>query len=107
ACLFFLRSPPAFFFCGEPRAFFSARRTSSCAFGAAGTVSIANALVDPSVALLESGLSVGYGLLIGLVIGYVVIRVDLALTGSRGRRARRDEQASAVRPEPRRTAALL
>ncbi|WP_300390578.1 hypothetical protein [uncultured Nocardioides sp.] len=78
-----------------------------CAFGAAGTVSIANALVDPSVALLESGLSVGYGLLIGLVIGYVVIRVDLALTGSRGRRARRDEQASAVRPEPRRTAALL
>jgi len=41
------------------------------------------------------------------VIGYVVIRVDLALTGSRGRRARRDEQASAVRPEPRRTAALL
>ena len=78
-----------------------------CAFGAAGTVSIANALVDPSVALLESGLSVGYGLMIGLVIGYVVIRVDLALTGSRGRRARRDEQASAVRPEPRRTAALL
>ncbi|WP_292606244.1 hypothetical protein [Nocardioides sp. REDSEA-S30_B4] len=78
-----------------------------CAFGAAGTVSIANALVDPSVALLESGLSVGYGLLIGLVIGYVVIRVDLALAGSRGRRARRDEQASAVRPEPRRTAALL
>ncbi len=78
-----------------------------CAFGAAGTVSIANALVDPSVALLESGLSVGYGLLIGLVIGFVVIRVDLALTGSRGRRARRDEQASAVRPEPRRTAALL
>lgn len=78
-----------------------------CAFGAAGTVSIANALVDPSVALLESGLSVAYGLLIGLVIGYVVIRVDLALTGSRGRRARRDEQASAVRPEPRRTAALL
>ncbi|MAO81557.1 MAG: hypothetical protein CMH82_13045 [Nocardioides sp.] len=78
-----------------------------CAFGAAGTVSIANALVDPSVALLESGLSVGYGLLIGLLIGLVVIRVDLALTGSRGRRARRDEQASAVRPEPRRTAALL
>ena len=78
-----------------------------CAFGAAGTVSIANALADPAVSLAEGGLSVLYGLLLGLVIGYAVIRIDLALTGPRGRRARRDEQAAAVRPEPRRTAALL
>jgi hypothetical protein len=78
-----------------------------CAFGAAGTVSVANALTDPSVALLESGLSVLYGLVLGLAIGYAVIRIDLRLTGSRGRRARIDEQDSAERPEPRRTRALL
>lgn len=78
-----------------------------CAFGAAGTVSIANALADPAVSLTEGGLSVLYGLLLGLVIGYAVIRIDLALTGPRGRRARRDEQAAAARPEPPRTSALL
>lgn len=78
-----------------------------CAFGAAGTASVANALTDPSVALLESGLSVLYGLVLGLVLGYAVIRVDLRLTGSRGRRARRDEQDSAERPEPARSRALL
>ena len=43
----------------------------------------------------------------GWLIGYVVIRLDLALTGSRGRGGRRAEEASAVRPEPRRTQALL
>lgn len=78
-----------------------------CAFGAAGTVSVANTLVDPAVTLAEGGLSVLYGLVLGLLLGYAVIRVDLALTGPRGRRARRDEQAAAVRPEPRRTHALL
>lgn len=78
-----------------------------CAFGAAGTASVANALTDPSVALLESGLSVLYGLVLGLALGYAVIRADLRLTGSRGRRARRDEQDSAERPEPARSRALL
>lgn len=78
-----------------------------CAFGAAGTTSVANALVDPALSLAEGGLSVLYGLVLGLVLGYVVIRVDLALTGPRGRRARRDEQAAALRPEPGRTHALL
>ena len=34
-----------------------------------------------------------YGLVVGLVIGYVVIRVDLALTGSRGQGGRRLEEA--------------
>ena len=43
----------------------------------------------------------------GLLIGYVVIRVDLALTGSNGAGGRRLEEAAAARPEPRRTAALL
>lgn len=78
-----------------------------CAFGAAGTVSVANSLANPGVALLESGLSVGYGLVVGLLLGYLLVRLDLALTGSRGRRARRAEAEGAERPEPRRTEALL
>ena len=78
-----------------------------CAFGVAATAPVANSLVNPAISLLECGLSVLYGLVVGLVIAYVVIRVDLALTGSRGRGGRRLEQASALRPEPPRTAALL
>ena len=41
-----------------------------------------------------------YGLVVGLVIGFVVIRLDLAFTGPRGRRGRRAEEAGALRPEP-------
>jgi hypothetical protein len=78
-----------------------------CAFGVAATAPVANALVNPAISLLECGLSVLYGLVVGLLIGYVVIRVDLALTGSRGQGGRRLEEATAVRPEPPRTAALL
>jgi hypothetical protein len=52
---------------------------------------------------------------VGLVIGFVIIRIDVLLTGdpgsrstSAGRRAAREaEDASAVRPEPLRTQALL
>lgn len=78
-----------------------------CAFGVAATAPVANALVNPAISLLECGLSVLYGLVIGLVIGYGIIRADLALTGSRGQGGRRLEEAAAVRPEPPRTAALL
>ncbi len=78
-----------------------------CAFGVAATAPVANALVNPAISLLECGLSVLYGLVIGLMIGYAIIRADLALTGSRGHGGRRLEEASAVRPEPPRTAALL
>lgn len=78
-----------------------------CAFGVAATAPVANALVNPAISLAECGLSVLYGLVVGLVIGYVVIRADLALTGSRGQGGRRLEEARAVRPEPPRTAALL
>ena len=78
-----------------------------CAFGVAATAPVANSLVNPAISLLECGLSVLYGLVVGLLIGYVVVRVDLALTGSRGQGGRRLEEAGAVRPEPPRTAALL
>jgi hypothetical protein len=78
-----------------------------CAFGVAATAPVANSLVNPAISLLECGLSILYGLVIGLGLAYVVIRVDLALTGSRGRGGRRLERATALRPEPPRTAALL
>jgi hypothetical protein len=78
-----------------------------CAFGVAGTAAVANALANPAITFQESGLSVLYGLVIGLLLGYVVTRLDLAFTGSRGRGRRVAEQAAALRPEPRRTEALL
>ena len=78
-----------------------------CAFGVAATAPAAQALLNPSITLLESALSVIYGLVLGLAIGFVIIRVDLALTGPRGARARRAEEAAAVRPEPPRTSPLL
>jgi hypothetical protein len=78
-----------------------------CAFGVGATAPVAQALLNPQTSLLESGLSAVYGLLVGLVIGFVVIRVDLAVTGPRGSRARRAEEAAAARPEPGRTQPLL
>ena len=77
-----------------------------CAFGVAGTTAVANSLVNPAISLRECGLSVGYGLVVGLVIGYAVIRADLAVTGGSGGGRRADGQ-SGVRPEPPRSAALL
>lgn len=78
-----------------------------CAFGVAATSAVANSLANPAITLRESGLSVVYGLVVGLLIGYVVIRLDLTLTGSGGRGSRVAERATAIRPEPRRTEALL
>lgn len=78
-----------------------------CAFGVAATSAVANSLANPAITLRESSLSVLYGLVVGLLIGLVVVRVDLAVTGSRGRRSRLAEEAGAVRPEPARTSALL
>ncbi|MCH1865564.1 hypothetical protein [Nocardioides sp. CFH 31398] len=78
-----------------------------CAFGVAALLPVAHGLVNPAASVLEVALSTAYGLVIGLALGYAVIRLDLALTGPRGARARREEEASARRPEPSRTRALL
>lgn len=78
-----------------------------CAFGVAATAPVASSLMNPRIDGLEVALSAAYGLLIGLALGYVLIRADLAVTGSRGRRARRDEEERALRPEPPRTRALF
>lgn len=78
-----------------------------CAFGVAATIPVSSSLVEPATSLLSAALQALYSLVVGLAIGYGVIRVDLALTGPRGRRARRAEEDRAVRPEPPRTSALL
>jgi hypothetical protein len=77
-----------------------------CAFGVAATVPMAAALVSPDSSYLEALLRAAYSLVLGLPIGYLVIRADLALTGSRGRGGRRAEEAEAHRPEPSRFAEL-
>lgn len=77
-----------------------------CAFGVAVTAPVAYGLVDPGRSVLEVSLAAAYGGLIGLVLGYLLIRADLRLTGPRGRRLKETEEVTAVRPEPGRTHAL-
>ena len=89
--------------------FMRARRRQGwwvCAFGVAATASATTRLVDPTVSLSATLLGAAYSLIVGLVLGYVAIRVEQALTGTRGRRARRTEEALAHRPEPGRTQPL-
>lgn len=79
-----------------------------CAFGAAGTATVAGILMNPATSLGEAGLIVLYSVVPGLALGYVIIRADLLLTGPRGgSRARREEEQLALRPEPRRLEPLL
>ena len=82
-----------------------------CAFGVALTAPVAYALIDPGRSVREATLATAYGAVIGFAIGYVLIRLDLRLTGPRptgprGRRLVETEEATAVRPEPGRTYAL-
>ena len=76
-------------------------------FGAGGLAVVATGLLGGRVVLLEAGLATVYSLAVGLLLGYLVIRADSFLSGARGRRARRAEEASAHRPEPGRTHPLL
>lgn len=77
-----------------------------CAFGVTATVPLAEGLLAPGGSFLEAGLRAVYSLVLGLLIGYLLVRLDLALTAPRGRRGRRAEEADAHRPEPSRFAAL-
>lgn len=78
-----------------------------CAFGAAGLSVVTVSLLDPRLSLTEAGLRLLYGFVLGMLLGYLVIRADSFVTGTRGRGARRAESAAAHRPEPGRTHALL
>ncbi|WP_198016921.1 hypothetical protein, partial [Nocardioides sp. CF8] len=77
-----------------------------CAFGVTATVPLAQGLLDPDGSFLEAGLRGVYSLVLGLLLGYLLVRLDLALTAPRGRRGRRAEEAEAHRPEPSRFAEL-
>ncbi len=79
----------------------------ACAFGVVGLVPVAHLLADPRLTLVNATLTSAYSLLAGLVIGVLVIRVDLLLGGTGGRRAAREEEAAALRPEAGRTQPLL
>ena len=75
-----------------------------CAFGVVGTGTIATTLAAPRVDPVYAATSLGYSVLIGLVLGLVVVQVDRALTRSRsGRRAARTGGEVTTRPEPART----
>ncbi len=81
-----------------------------CAFGAAGTAAVANSLANPAISFEESGLSVAYGLVVGLFFGYLVTRLDLA-TGpvrrGRGRRVAGAAPAPPLRAAPYRGPPLI
>jgi hypothetical protein len=80
-----------------------------CAFGIGLTAPVAYALVDPGRTVREVSLATGYGAVIGLVLAFVLIRVDLRLSSRRSARGRRQaeiDEVTAARPEPGRTHAL-
>ncbi|MEQ6900996.1 hypothetical protein [Nocardioides sp. YIM 152588] len=85
-----------------------------CAFGVAATAPTATALGNPAIAVSEALTSIGYGLLVGVLLGWVLIRVDRLVTGSGrngngngGGRRRVTPASETAPPEPPRTAALL
>lgn len=89
--------------------FMRARRRQGwwvCAFGVAATASSASRLIAEDLGVASVVLGEVYSLVIGLALGYLVIRGEQSFTGSHGRRARRSEEAEAHRPEPLRTRAL-
>lgn len=89
--------------------FMRARRRQGwwvCAFGAALTGPSTTRFIVTDVPPHTALLSIAYTLVLGLLLSYVLIRVDQIFTGNRGRGARRTEEADAHRPEPGRTEPL-
>jgi hypothetical protein len=69
-----------------------------CAFGAAATATATTRLVNDAVPPLDTALAAAYSIVLGLLLGYAMIRLERVLTG-RGSRA---EQALVHREEPAR-----
>jgi hypothetical protein len=83
--------------------FMRARRRQGwwvCAFGVAVTSPSATRLAAQELNATSVVLGALYSVIAGVALGYVVIRIEQSLTGTHGRRARRDEEAEAHRPEP-------
>ena len=73
-----------------------------CAFGAAATAPATTRLIDVGVTPLNTFLAAVYSIVLGLVLGYLLIRAEQAWRGTRGRRARRVAGSTVHRPEPER-----
>lgn len=83
-----------------------------CAFSVSAAAQVTHTFLDPGLTVLNAGLTTLYSVVVGVLVGIVVIRVDLVLSGSsrrraHGRRARTEDSGSTLRPEPRRTQPLL
>lgn len=76
------------------------------AFGVAATAPMMVRLLQPEVPLTVVVLGTLYSWMVGCLLGWVAIRVEQYMSGSGGRRARREEVAAAPRPEPARFAPL-
>jgi hypothetical protein len=76
-------------------------------FGVAATAPVATSLLNTVITLRETVLANVYATVIGLLIGALLIRIDLQVTAPKGRRGRRAEAATAIRPEPPRSQPLL
>lgn len=89
--------------------FMRARRRQGwwvCAFGTAATAPATTRLIDDGVSAVNTTLAATYSLVLGLLLGYLLIRLEQSMQGTHGRRARRGEEAAAHRPEPKRLRAL-
>ncbi len=83
--------------------FMRARRRQGwwvCAFGAAATAPATSRFIDAGTTPLNTTLAAVYSLVLGLFLGYLLIRLEQWFQGTHGRRARRGEEAAAHRPEP-------
>jgi len=67
-----------------------------CAFGATATGAATSRLVSDQVDALSTAFSLGYSLVGGLLLGYVVIRLERLLVG----RGSRTDQTQVHREEP-------
>ncbi|MEZ5114148.1 MAG: hypothetical protein R2693_12130 [Nocardioidaceae bacterium] len=105
---------PVVFFVGVPAlawgAFMRARRRQGwwvSAFGAAATAPMTMVAVDRSIPLLQASVGMSYSILLGLLIGFLLVRVEQFLdTGATSKRSRRAEEHLAHRPEPSRMSPL-
>ncbi|MFY0408154.1 hypothetical protein [Solicola sp. PLA-1-18] len=77
-----------------------------CAFGVVGTATMTTQLVSTDAMPVYIGLSELYSIVLGLLIGLLVRRLDPGTRGASGARARRDTPETVVRPEPERTRPL-
>lgn len=73
-----------------------------CAFGTAATAHTVSDMFGSHDTVLSSTLGALYGLVLGLLVGYVVIRLERVLTGRGERRTPLGRQALAPREEPAR-----